>query len=514
MGIIRFLLVWARRLPWKFTLPLAVVLVAWLALVVHLLRKAPADKIAGIVGPLLGLPEREASWLPAALGFVLDAADMLLEALIVVALFLLGVVVSYNAAAFIYQRLRRRPRIAVHAPAALKPGRSGLLSEFRKRRGLGQDSELRIGIICAGGGAKGAYQAGALRAIHEFLEENNALDSVRMIAGTSIGAWNSMFWLAGLVKPPGPNQPSVHERWWREISIERIIEFANYIPLTRNYLVKSTPWQELFDEIFLRPAEVRRRLEALFQPGEPIHFYFTRSNVEQGHLEFATNNRDLPNRQRGKWRSNDVEPLYPSDIYEVIEAGSGADPLERLKTAVFASMDLPPLFPYTRIRTDRHEWFEDGGVVDNLPLRFGTETEQCHLLFVLPLNASFEKQVSHHSLFARLFRVMDIRQGVLERNSIKLARLYNEKAALEQKIGARPAGTSQAVSVFAICPDQPLAIGTTEFWKAEQAGEAFELMYSVTRKELRQRFLEATDPEALEMTLVTPHGGTHRFDEF
>ena len=53
-----------------------------------------------------------------------------------------------------------------------------------------------IGIILAGGGAKGAYQAGALKAIHDFLSRHNAHDKVRMIAGTSIGSWNAVFWLA------------------------------------------------------------------------------------------------------------------------------------------------------------------------------------------------------------------------------------------------------------------------------------------------------------------------------
>jgi predicted acylesterase/phospholipase RssA len=515
MGAFRFLITWTRRLPWKFTVPLLVALVAWLALIVRLLREVPAATVAHVVGGWLGL-EHQAAWLPAALRFPLEAADIFLQAVIVIALFLVGVVVSYNVAAWICRRARRRPTIAVHAPAAAIPGSRNIISEFKRMRGMDKGDELRIGIICAGGGAKGAYQAGALRAIYEFLEDNNALDSVRMIAGTSIGSWNAMFWLAGLVKRPQPDQASVHELWWQTISLERIVEFANYVPLTRNYLVHSTPWRQLFDEIFFNQGAVEKQLQALLQPGRKMHFYFTRANVEQGHLEFATNNVELPERTRRKWKTHGEEPLYSSDLYEVIEDGDGdgAGRLGRVKDAVFASMDLPPLFPYMRLRTDRPEWFEDGGVVDNLPIRFGTEVENCHLLFVLPLNASFEKAASQTSLFARLFRVMDIRQGVLERNSIKLARLYNEKAALARRATGQKGAPSDVVSIFSICPDQPLSIGTTEFWKAEQAAEAFDLMYAVTKKELNQRFIEATDPEAFEMTLVSPQGSTRRFDEF
>ena len=69
---------------------------------------------------------------------------------------------------------------------------------------------------------------------------------------------------------------------------------------------------------------------------------------------------------------------------------SGAKTIQDLKTAVFSSMDLPPLFPYFTIDDGL---FEDGGVVDNLPLRFATELKSCDFLFVLPLNATFNEKV-------------------------------------------------------------------------------------------------------------------------
>jgi predicted acylesterase/phospholipase RssA len=197
--------------------------------------------------------------------------------------------------------------------------------------------------------------------------------------------------------------------------------------------------------------------------------------------------------------------------------GTGrSDPLERMKLAVYASMDLPPLLPYMRIRTTREEFFEDGGVVDNLPMRYGTEIENCNLLFVLPLNASFAQKASVSSISARLFRVMDVRQGVLEHNSIKLARLYNDKVRLENKIrvlesSGRPVAP---LSVFAISPSAPLAIGTAEFWKPKEAGDAFDLMYSATHTALKDRFFELTEPEHLSMTLVGPRGETTVTDQF
>ena len=212
---------------------------------------------------------------------------------------------------------------------------------------------------------------------------------------------------------------------------------------------------------------------------DPMHFYFTRSNVELGQLEFGTNNAGLLQRTRPHWQSGLDEPLIPSTQYEVIGRNC-EDPLDRMELAVYASMDLPPLFPYMNIRTTRDKFFEDGGVVDNLPMRFGVEIEKCNLLFVLPLNSSFAEKASETSVWRRLSRVMDIRQGVLEHNSIKMARLYNDKVRLENKIKElNKKGESEApLSVFAICPGAPLSINTAEFWKPEEAGKAFDLMYS------------------------------------
>ena len=174
-----------------------------------------------------------------------------------------------------------------------------------------------------------------MKAIHEFLEANNALSSVRMIAGTSIGSWNSMFWLSGLVKPPGPNEQSAHERWWRSISVARVMEFAQYFPLARNYILLNTPWREAFNRIFRQEASVFESLKGLSSSDEgppPMHFYFTRSNVELGCLEFGTNNTSLPGQTRKHWKTRLDEPLIPSDKYEVIGPGT-EDPVTRLELA-------------------------------------------------------------------------------------------------------------------------------------------------------------------------------------
>lgn len=541
--LVQLVLYWAPRLPWKFTVSFLVLMIGWLVLVSAAVNMFGLAAMADVAAWLLGLPYLGKDTAAGALSYPIVALRVFFEGFVAVLILGLGLLASYNISAAIYSKVRGVLKVDVHDPVTPEPGSTKVIQEFMQKWNL---EDLRIGIILAGGGAKGAYQAGAMKAIYEFLEANNALDKVRMIAGTSIGSWNAMFWLACLVKSPGPNLPSAHERWWRSIGVDRIMEFAYYFPLAKNCFFNTAPWQEVFHEIFVKTPSVNQSLDRLFyKPGStggdlaPVHFYFTRSNVEQGQLEFATNNIMLRNMTRPKWRTpnpDDVEPVVPRDQYEVIEKKEGVDALQRLKLAVFASMDLPPLFPYMRIRTDRDEWFEDGGVVDNLPLRFGTEIEECNLLFVLPLNASFEERATQNSVIRRLFRVMDIRQGVLERNSIKLARLYNDRARLVRELVSQQPGTGpspsgrvthskahltfvrtrviEPVSVFAICPQQPLEIGTAEFWKPEEAGQAFDLMYSVTKSELEESFFEATDPNWLRMCLVNPKGGRTYLDAF
>lgn len=518
---LKFIFVWVRRIPVRFTILFVGLMLIYLIIVSGVVKAGGVTTLADLLWWLLGLP--------AFLGeFAL--VKVFGEGIVVVLILFLGVLVSYNISAWGYRWLRQKPTVVVHGPGQESPGKGTRLDSFEK-----------IGIILAGGGAKGAYQAGAMKAIHEFLGQNTALQKVRMIAGTSIGSWNAMFWLADLIKPTSPRGRSVHEEWWRTISISRIVEFATYLPLRHNHFLLPTPWRETFRRIFVDTTAVRERLARLFVlPGShqdpPIHFYFTRSNVERGHLEFATNWPGIRTLTRPNLRTvdpTDMEPVVPLDRYEVIEEDDLQEALSRTERAVFASMDLPPLFPYMAIKVDMEEWFEDGGVVENIPVWFGAQIEQCDLLFILPLNASFAEPVTQNSITKRLFRVMDVRQGVLERNALKLAYLYNELATLRNKIEAVQQGQRgpalsaskgleatalrrrhKPISVFAICPEQPLAIGTAEFWKPDDAGRGFELMYAATKYELEERFEEDTNPNWIRMTLVSPQGERTYVDDF
>ena len=234
-----------------------------------------------------------------------DSLQGLGAALGLTAGFLLRGLIALNGAGWIYNLLRRFSRhldTAVAAPLALfseppqseaafaepktqddlppPPQRSstnGKTTKLQRRQEYQQffDTHVqRIGIVLGGGGAKGAYQAGALKAIYEFLRGYGALDKVKMITGTSIGAWNAMFWMGGLMESADGGKPAI-ESWWKSISFGALLEFPwLLLPFWNNSILRMVPWRENFLELF------GKRLESF--SGEGIHFYLTRADTERG----------------------------------------------------------------------------------------------------------------------------------------------------------------------------------------------------------------------------------------
>jgi predicted acylesterase/phospholipase RssA len=463
-----------------------------------------------------------------------DAAlPPLLAAVAVLALLGIAIVAALWVATAIYRLAPPRP--AAWFPAATRA--TVPVGPATASPPLGRYD--RIGIILAGGGAKGAYQAGSLAAIHGFLERRGALGNVRMVAATSVGAWNACFWLAGMVSE---ESGSALERWWSELRLSEVVAPTFYFPAARNFVLSADPWRQAFRKLFADHPPSRERLESLMHDADNLRFYLTRTNVERGHLEFSTNRRDLVDIDN---HSGLRRPLEPPDRW------TRAQTMDDLEQAVFASMDLPPLFEHVRIGD---ETFEDGGVVDNVPIYFGTGIEKCDLLFVLLLNASFASGVGRRWILRRMQRVLTIRQGALERRALKDVYLYNELAALRGRLeGAgrlaearradpalrgdppvpSPAGSEAAfdesasrsleeraarrvhrpVQVFAVCPDEPLGIDTLEFWKTRESGRAFRLMREHTRYEL-ERFDFDAEPNWIRVALVGPSGEVRYLEDF
>ena len=491
----------------------------------------------------------------------------MLQAVGHIVVFGLGIVVVYNVAAFVnWNAVKGKPDRFHHlSQVQAKPdARVGMTTPRAADAELEEDEIAKyfqnknIGLILSGGGAKGAYQAGAMKAIYEFLREHRSLDRVKVIAGTSIGSWNGLFWFADLLQPDSVRydglRMSAHEYWWKRVTAKALVAPSWYVPLLRSALLSSRPWRDVFDQHLAGPA--RKALKrAQKDDKERKHFYFTFTNVELGKRGFVTNNPDI----------DTVRPdLAQENLIKNVNGLALDVALEHLRDGIFASMDLPPLFPYWKWREGNStEYLEDGGVIDNLPFYFGTGVDQCDFLFVLPLNSDFEKEVNKMSLALRLLRVMDMRQGELERRGFKSTYLYNEQALLRKllsnafgqgepphqgqpawdkwlytmktelaKRNARPpTGWSELnkvetkvaerlfgrdlryTNVFAVAPERPLLIGTAEFWKTREAGKAFDVMYKSTKGLLGTYNFEETQ-EVVKLHLVSQKGVISTTDMF
>lgn len=521
------------RLPKWFTIPLIVSAFFYFFLAFPYLTSRISELYEWLNPSIKGLFPDQIQWWAKALVWSIKLSLLILSSiassLLIFGATLFGIWLSHWIASKIYYFKRRMlpklgdiplPEIPVYVEK--KEGAHNPLAGYKK-----------IGIILSGGGAKGAYQAGAMKAIYEFLEEHNAHDKVQTIAATSIGSWNALFWLSNLIK--GSNgKPGALERWWSEVNVQKVILPVRYIPTQQNFLLSNEPWKEEFDRIFKDTAAGACLMKHVEEPDDPsaVHFYFTRSNIGKAELDFTTNRKDL-GQVEGHLTIDRARPVVVPGTYW------SASKLEDIREGVFASMDIPPLFQYSKSTLELEngqdaDFFEDGGVIENLPIRFGTEFEKCDLLFILPLNASFEREVNHKSILRRLARVTEIRQGVLERNSFKMIYLFNELASLRKRIeeleekiapeaveggsnSADPKALSESdiaerarnrshgvVHVFAICPAPELLISTTEFWKTEEAGKAFDFMYRATKSELRNKFDELVNSPKICMALVKP----------
>ncbi|HWS89303.1 MAG TPA: patatin-like phospholipase family protein [Pyrinomonadaceae bacterium] len=560
-----------QRLPPSFTLPLALISLAYFVF----FYPAYIPWLVNVIVPRLwGYLYLSGGWTQGGVftasavrtvNVLVGTTQLIAGAVIIIVAALIGIVASHWLACFFY-RLRRKFKRAKKPQTRVV--RAGAASVGGAAGGEGAHNPLarfeRIGIILAGGGAKGAYQAGAMKAIYEFLEQHDAHDRVKMIAGTSIGSWNALFWLADMVKDAGVDAdgrriPGALEAWWRGVSVSEIIKPVRYLPTRQNFILSNEPWQQSFDALFGEGTEAGRRLlEHMAAPDQDdnVNFYFTCTNIERARLEVTTNkNRRVTNPDPYLGGSHKLENM----------TARIAQDLKGLRFGVFSSMDLPPLFEYAADGDGEADFYEDGGVIDNLPIYFGTEVEECDLLFILPLNASFEQEVNHRSLIRRLARVTNIRQGVLERKAFKDIYLFNEMAylrelargqdatlrglltyfeanrdaapeaarwseeiqrslvpvALERQSAEDISPLQRAlrrkhkpVQVFSVCPAPKLKIDTAQFWKTREAGEAFDLMYEATKLGLEHKFEWLISRNFVTMVQVHDNGRRVFFDDF
>jgi NTE family protein len=208
----------------------------------------------------------------------------------------------------------------------------------------------RIACVLQGGGALGAYQVGAFRAIHERGYHPNYL------AGVSIGAINCSI-IAGNSKEQ--QVPKLME-FWNTISPELWVDSLDKMDtydITRSLRNRMGALHSL---IF--------GLEGFFKPRPFPPAYFAQDTPDQLSYYDTTELRSTLERLIDFKRINSKESVL---CLGAVNVASGEmeyfnnQTMEITPEHIIASASLPPGFPATKIGDD---YFWDGGIYANTPL--------------------------------------------------------------------------------------------------------------------------------------------------
>ena len=208
-----------------------------------------------------------------------------------------------------------------------------------KTDSAGSPQKKKIGLVLQGGGALGAYEAGAIRCLyHRGME-------CTIVAGASSGALNSVT-LAAAKDPPDEL-----EAMWKgfrtpEILVPPPVEHLAAVGVPRMYSPRLDYWQFPTWTYMADNTPLKETLERLDwdQVRDPDHMrvFVSASDIGNGRTVYFSN---LP-----------AQKLPPGAEYPAVQFG-----VEH----VMASCSIPPGFPWTVI-DDRTYW--DGGLTDNTPL--------------------------------------------------------------------------------------------------------------------------------------------------
>lgn len=209
----------------------------------------------------------------------------------------------------------------------------------------------KVGLVLSGGGARGAYEVGALRYLAEHHED--LLDRVRIITGASVGAVNGIFLAShGL----SLDSISALADLWRSLDLDDVLSLAQ----GSLFRMVGAASLRLIRQGTKSPATGLLNAGALFKlihrhvDWEALH-----QNVESGRFEFvAIAATDIATGLTHLFlESTDKEPRPMRDI-EVL-------PTRLELRHVAASAAIPLLFPPVPIDG---RWYLDGGLRHNTPL--------------------------------------------------------------------------------------------------------------------------------------------------
>ncbi len=209
---------------------------------------------------------------------------------------------------------------------------------------------MKIGLVLAGGGGKGAYELGVWKALREL----NLTKYISVFSGTSIGAFNSVLFAM--------DEMEKAEKLWEEVTMEKLV------PVSKTELIKRGIGLYIGGKnLQLAKKFLTDKLEhgAISNDGavEMLEKYLDFDKIkENGRICYAACTK-LPNLNTKYFRINDYDN-------------------ETAKKIVLASASLPLIYDSTEIFGEK---YIDGGIADNVPIQpvYG---EGCDIIIVVLLS--------------------------------------------------------------------------------------------------------------------------------
>lgn len=196
---------------------------------------------------------------------------------------------------------------------------------------------MKIGLVLGGGGAKGSYQIGVLKALMEY-EITNLIDCV---AGTSIGAMNAILLMSGM-------------------TYEEMIDLWDHIDNKKMYVDGY--------------GRFKHDLKGIFSIREVYNLLVENHNIEDIHNSRMQGFAAVANIPDDKI----ISQLNRANMkLEIINLNTASDPYK----VALASASIPVLFGPTQIDDTL---YVDGGIIERFPVQALVD-QACDLLITVSL---------------------------------------------------------------------------------------------------------------------------------
>lgn len=306
----------------------------------------------------------------------------------------------------------------------------------------------RTAVVLSGGGARGAYEVGVLRALAEGRSPATGHRplAVEVLTGTSVGAFNAGFLACADQAPLIETVGALTELWRRRIA-GRPVNCGNGV-----YRVRGAPFQGFDPACFFQPLEDAARLAV-------DGAFFARYAAART-AWFLRSDEPLPNRlidsiditafvSPQPLRELVAETLDPAALDRsskrlVIAASDWQNGRLRLFTghdiatrygldAFLASAAIPGLFPPVVVEG---VLFVDGGLLLNTPLSpaIAAGADVLHVIFLDPRVA--DQPIRPASTFEALYRVFMITVAANVQHDMLRARMINRELTLARHAAA------------------------------------------------------------------------------